>query len=79
MIGSIDQATLTPTGGRRFASRFVKDRLAAAGALFILLLVALAILAPEVSRYSPTANFPLVNAGIGGVISLSLIAAKFLR
>jgi ABC-type dipeptide/oligopeptide/nickel transport system permease subunit len=33
------------------------------GAIFVLLVVTAAILAPEVAPYSPTANFPVINAG----------------
>jgi ABC-type dipeptide/oligopeptide/nickel transport system permease subunit len=36
------------------------------GAIFVLLLVVIAVLAPEVAPYSPTANFPLINAGPSG-------------
>lgn len=49
--------------GRRTASRFLHDRTAMAGAVFVVVLVAAALLAPEMAPYSPTANFPAVNAG----------------
>ncbi len=66
MIGLIDDGPAPPTDARRFLSRFAQDRVAMAGALFVLLVIVIAILAPEVSRYSPTANFPVINAGPSG-------------
>jgi ABC-type dipeptide/oligopeptide/nickel transport system permease subunit len=51
---------------RRFVTRFLHDRVALAGAAFVLLVVAAAVLAPEVAPYSPTANFGLINAGPSG-------------
>jgi peptide/nickel transport system permease protein len=49
--------------GRRFLSRFVGDRVAMGGALFVLVVVLAAVFAPEVAPYSPTANFPIINGG----------------
>ena len=51
---------------RRFVSRFLHDRVAIAGAGFVLLVVIAAVLAPEVAPYSPTANFGLINASPSG-------------
>ena len=50
-------------GRRRVLSRFVHDRIAMCGAGFVLLVVVVALFAPEIAPYSPTANFPVVNAG----------------
>ena len=66
MIEQVDEHTVGPTGAQRFVSRFVHDRVAMCGAIFVLLLVVIAVLAPEVAPYSPTANFPLINAGPSG-------------
>ncbi len=43
-------------------SRFVRDRVAVAATGFLLVVVAAAVLAPIVSPYSPTRNFPVLNA-----------------
>lgn len=66
MIEPVDQSLVAPAGPRRFTSRFLRDRVATAAAVFVLLVVLVALLAPEVSRYSPTANFPVINAGPSG-------------
>jgi ABC-type dipeptide/oligopeptide/nickel transport system permease subunit len=66
MIDYVDDHPAEPTGSRRFISRFRRDRVAMGGAIFVLLLVFIALLAPEVAPYSPTANFPLINAGPSG-------------
>jgi peptide/nickel transport system permease protein len=50
----------------RFLSRFLHDRVAMCGATFVLLVVIVAVLAPEVAPDSPTANFPVINAGPSG-------------
>jgi len=47
----------------RLLSRFVHDRLAMAGAIFILVLVTVAVFAPWLAPHSPTANFPALNTG----------------
>lgn len=51
---------------RRFVRRFVHDRVAMGGTAFVLLVVVVALLAPEVAPTSPTANFPVINAGPSG-------------
>ena len=61
-----DDHPVAPTGARRFVSRFLHDRVAMCGAVFVLLLVVAALLAPEIAPYSPTANFPVINAGPSG-------------
>jgi ABC-type dipeptide/oligopeptide/nickel transport system permease subunit len=61
-----DDRPVEPTGARRFFSRFLHDRVAMGAALFVLLLVGIALLAPEIAPYSPTANFPRINAGPSG-------------
>jgi ABC-type dipeptide/oligopeptide/nickel transport system permease subunit len=66
VIEQVDEHAIGPTGAKRFVSRFVHDRVALCGATFVLLLVLIAVLAPEVAPYSPTANFPLINAGPSG-------------
>jgi peptide/nickel transport system permease protein len=66
VIELVDEHPAEPTGARRFASRFRQDRVAMCGAIFVLLLVAVALLAPEIAPYSPTANFPVINAGPSG-------------
>ncbi len=58
-----DDQPVDPVDGRRVASRFLHDPIAVAGAVFVALVVAVAVLAPEVAPYSPTANFPVINAG----------------
>jgi peptide/nickel transport system permease protein len=47
----------------RLVTRFVRDRTAMAGAVFLLLLFIIAVLAPEIAPHSPTANVPLINTG----------------
>jgi peptide/nickel transport system permease protein len=54
---------LEAAGGSRLLSRFLHDRVAMTGAMFIIALVAVAILAPEVAPHSPTQNFPVLNTG----------------
>jgi ABC-type dipeptide/oligopeptide/nickel transport system permease subunit len=61
-----DDHPVEPTEARRFFSRFLHDRVAVCGAAFVLLLVVIALLAPEIAPYSPTANFPIINAGPSG-------------
>ena len=51
------------TGARRLLSRFAHDWMAVAGTVFVLIVLIVALLAPEVAPYSPTANFPVVNGG----------------
>jgi ABC-type dipeptide/oligopeptide/nickel transport system permease subunit len=63
VIEVVDEDPVEPTGTQRFISRFLHDRVAMAGAVFVLLVVVIALLAPEVAPYSPTANFPVINAG----------------
>jgi ABC-type dipeptide/oligopeptide/nickel transport system permease subunit len=66
VIELVDEHPVEPTGAHRFASRFLHDRVAMVGAIFVLLVVVIALLAPEVAPYSPTANFPVINAGPSG-------------
>ena len=66
MIPVLDNEPIEPiaaTGARRFLSRFTHDRVATAGAVLVLLVLLAAVFAPEVVPYSPTANFPFINAG----------------
>ena len=66
MIAVVDDLPADAQGARRLLSRFVRDRMALGGAVFVLLVVLAAVFAPEVAPYSPTANFPLINAGPSG-------------
>lgn len=64
MIATIDvEAAVVPIGGRPRLSRFAHDRVAMAGAAFVLIVVVAAVFAPEFAPYSPTANFAFINAG----------------
>lgn len=47
----------------RLLSRFAHDPVAVCGAVFVLVVLLAALFAPEVAPYSPTANFPVINAG----------------
>jgi ABC-type dipeptide/oligopeptide/nickel transport system permease subunit len=47
----------------RLLSRFVHDKVAMVAAVFLILLTAVAILAPHLAPHSPTANFPQLNTG----------------
>ena len=49
-------------GGSRLRSRFVHDPVAMSGAVFIVVLVAAAVFAPEVAPDSPYKNFAAINA-----------------
>ncbi len=66
MIAVVDEDPVEPTDARQFLSRFLHDRVAMCGATYVLLLVVVAVLAPEVAPHSPTANFPVINAGPSG-------------
>jgi ABC-type dipeptide/oligopeptide/nickel transport system permease subunit len=66
VIPLIDDEVVEPTAAGRFWSRFLHDRVAMCGAVFVLLVVGAAVLAPEVAPYSPTVNFPTVNGGPSG-------------
>lgn len=66
MIALADYQAVEAAPARRFATRFAHDRMAMAGAAFIVAIVLVAVFAPEVAPYSPTANFPLINAGPSG-------------
>lgn len=66
MITALDDHPVSTSGVQRTASRFLHDGTAMAGTLFVVVLVLVALLAPELSPYSPTANFPVVNAGPSG-------------
>jgi peptide/nickel transport system permease protein len=61
-----DEHTVQASGARRVASRFAHNRLAVAAAVFVVLLVLVALFAPVVVPYSPTANFSAINAGPSG-------------
>jgi peptide/nickel transport system permease protein len=63
LIAVVPDEPIAPTGARRFVSRFTHDRVATAGAVFVLLVLLAALFAPEVAPYSPTANFPVINGG----------------
>lgn len=66
MIALVDDQPVEAPRARRLLSRFAHDRMALAGAAFVLIVVLAAVFAPEVAPYSPTANFPLINAGPSG-------------
>lgn len=66
MIAIVDDQPVEAPRARRLLSRFAHDRMALAGAAFVLIVVLTAVFAPEVAPYSPTANFPLINAGPSG-------------
>ena len=66
MIATLEEVVVEPTGGRRLLSRFLHDPVAMCGAVFVLLLVVVALLAPEIAPYSPTANFDVINGGPSG-------------
>lgn len=66
MIALVDEQPLEAPPTRRLLSRFVHDRMALAGAAFVIVVVLAAVFAPEVAPYSPTANFPVINAGPSG-------------
>ena len=63
MIAVLDDQPVEATGARRFLSRFARDRVAVGAAAFVVVVLLAAVFAPEVAPYSPTANFPLINAG----------------
>jgi ABC-type dipeptide/oligopeptide/nickel transport system permease subunit len=63
LVEPVEERPVEPTGARRFISRFLHDRVAMAGAIFVLLVVLVALLAPVVAPYSPTANFGVINGG----------------
>ena len=66
MIALVDDQPVEAPPARRLLSRFVHDRMALAGAAFVLVVLLAAVFAPEVAPYSPTANFPVINAGPSG-------------
>ena len=66
MIALVDEQPVEAPPTRRLLTRFAHDRMALAGATFVLVVVLAAIFAPEIAPYSPTANFPLINAGPSG-------------
>ncbi len=47
----------------RLVSRFVRDKVAMAALLFLVALIVVAVFAPALAPFSPTRNFPLLNAG----------------
>jgi ABC-type dipeptide/oligopeptide/nickel transport system permease subunit len=63
VIEALDDHPVEPTDARRFLSRFLHDRVAMGGAIFVVVVVIVALLAPEVAPDSPTANFSVINAG----------------
>ena len=63
MIAVLDDEPVEATGARRFLSRFARDRVAVVASAFVVVVLLAAVFAPEVAPYSPTANFPLINAG----------------
>lgn len=66
MIEWVDDELVESAYSRRFLSRFVHDRVAMCGFTFLALILVVALFAPEIAPYSPTANFPVVNAGPSG-------------
>lgn len=66
MIALIEQVPVVASRRRQLLSRFAHDRVAVVAAGFVVLLVLVALFAPEVAPYSPTANFAVVNAGPSG-------------
>lgn len=63
MIATVDDHPVEVKARRRVLSRFTHDRTAMCGAGFVLLVLFVALFAPVVAPYSPTANFPMINAG----------------
>ena len=63
IAGVLDDPQPDAAGARRLLSRFRRDRVAMAGATFVLLVMLAALFAPEIAPYSPDANFPVINGG----------------
>ena len=59
----LEEVPVGPTDARRLASRFLHDRVAMCGATFVVIVVVVALLAPEVAPDSPSANFSVINSG----------------
>jgi ABC-type dipeptide/oligopeptide/nickel transport system permease subunit len=51
------------TSTRRFWSRFFANKVAMVALAFVLLVIVVAVFAPVLAPYSPTENFPQINAG----------------
>jgi ABC-type dipeptide/oligopeptide/nickel transport system permease subunit len=51
------------TSTRRFWSRFFANQVAMVALAFVLLVIVVAVFAPVLAPYSPTENFPQINAG----------------
>ena len=66
MIALVEETPVVASGRRQLLSRFAHDRVAVVAAGFVILLVLVALFAPEVAPYSPTTNFAVVNAGPSG-------------
>jgi ABC-type dipeptide/oligopeptide/nickel transport system permease subunit len=47
----------------RLVSRFVHDKVAMTALVFLIVLIVVAVFAPRIAPYSPTQNFPEINAG----------------
>jgi peptide/nickel transport system permease protein len=47
----------------RLVSRFVRDKVAMTALVFLIVLIVVAVFAPRIAPYSPTQNFPQINAG----------------
>lgn len=62
-VEGFEEYRVEVAGGRRVLSRFAHDPVAMVAAAFVLLVVFVALSAPYVAPYSPTANFPVVNGG----------------
>ena len=58
-----DDTSVETAIGRRFLTRFRRDRVAMGGSVFVMVVLLCAVFAPEVAPYSPTANFPIINGG----------------
>ena len=66
MIPLVGDDVVEPAARSRFWSRFLHDRIAMVGAIYVLAVVVVAALAPEVAPFSPTANFAVINGGPSG-------------
>ena len=63
MTATFEVAGAAAPGRWRVLTRITHDPVAMAGASFVLIVVVVALFAPELAPYSPTANFPAINAG----------------
>ncbi len=56
-------STVRRAARSRLVSRFVRDKVAMTALGFLVALMVVAVFAPEIAPYSPTQNFPAINAG----------------